>query len=332
MTGAVTERRMLVLSSEHLLVRVDPGHGAEVLDLVDLATGRQLLGRPPFSSALARSGNLSEDVWTESYRGGWQTVLPNAGNVCQVEGEFHGFHGRASADPWQVQTAGADYAEMSWEGHGLTVTKQIDVGEVVRVQYGIEATRARVPLVAIEHLSVGHELLQPRVEIDIAAREAYELDERTGPVAPPAACAHWPEVTLLDSGRERADCWPIEQPRSRLMVLTGVAEGWCAIRNPERDQGLALSWDRSMFANCWIWHENRVSEGAWRGQTETLVVEPASVPHTLGLARAIDEGQACWLEQGQRITPWIVVRPCQGAHPVIGVSSDGSVRTRDHEG
>ena len=41
---------MIVLQSNELLVRVDPAHGAEILDLVNPRTGTQYLGRPPFAS------------------------------------------------------------------------------------------------------------------------------------------------------------------------------------------------------------------------------------------------------------------------------------------
>src|SRR5919197_1000064 len=93
---------MLVVRSERVLARLAPGLWGEVLDLVDLTTGRQLLGRPPFSSAEPLAGDLTEEVWTERYRGGWQLVTPNAGNQCDVDGHYHGFHGRASNDPWDV--------------------------------------------------------------------------------------------------------------------------------------------------------------------------------------------------------------------------------------
>ena len=47
-----------------------------------------------------------------------------------------------------------------------------------------------------------------------------------------------------------------------------------------------------------IWHEVRTYGGIWREQAEILVIEPASVPHGLGLAEAIDRDQARWLEPG----------------------------------
>lgn len=318
---------MLVLRSDSLLVRVDPAHGAEILDLVELARGRQLLGRPPFSTAGPRPGDLPEEVWTESYRGGWQTVMPNAGNPCEVDGEEHGFHGRASNDPWEVVSCDSDTAVLSWSGHGLSVRKRVSVGEAVRVDYEIRATRAQAPLVALEHVSVGAELLDPSVELDFPAALVYELDEQTGPVTAPEGCASWPEATMQDGSRERVDGWGIGRSRGRLVVLNGLAAGWAAIRNPQRDQGLALSWDAAFYPHCWSWQENRATGGIWRSLTEILAVEPATVPHTLGLERALASGHARVVREGQVLTPWIIARPCPGARRITHVDPDGTVHT-----
>lgn len=318
---------MIVLNSDSLLVRLDPAHGAEILDLVELENGRQLLGRPPFSTAEPRPGDLSEDVWTQSYRGGWQTIMPNAGNACQVGGERHGFHGRASNDPWELVSCEPESAVLRWEGHGLRVHKHVSVGVAVRVDYEIESTRAEAPLVALEHLSVGTELLEPSVRLDFPAALTHELDERTGPVDPPDACARWPEATLLDGSRERVDGWEISQVRSRLIVLNGLAAGWAAIRNPRRDQGLVLAWDLDFFPHCWMWHENRTTAGVWRSLAELLVVEPASVPHSLGLERAIATGQHRLVREGEVLKPWIVARPCRGRTRVAHVDQDGRAYT-----
>ena len=104
---------MIVLQDDRLLVRLDPAHGGEILDLVDLTTGRQLLGRPPFGSYLPRPGDLDEETWTASYRGGWQLVTPSAGTPSTVAGTWHGFHGRASNDPWEVlESAGREAAAL----------------------------------------------------------------------------------------------------------------------------------------------------------------------------------------------------------------------------
>jgi hypothetical protein len=300
---------MIVLRSEELLVRLDPRHGGEILDFLDLRSGRQLLGRPPFGSTEPLSGDLDEETWTRAYRGGWQFLVPNAGNPCTVSNSHHGFHGRGSNDPWNVLEAGEASATLTWSGHGLDVERRLAVTEAeLAVTTVIGARRERVPFVTVEHVSLGLELLDPEVVIELPGGVAFELSESDGPPEPPAAATAWPEVLLLDGGRERADRWPLERDRSRLLCVADLPEGHAAIRNGARDAGIELSWDRELMPHMWMWHEVRSYGGPWRGQAEVLVVEPASVPHTLGLATAIEHAQARWLEPGESCSYRLVAR------------------------
>ena len=301
---------MIVLRSPELIVRLDPRHGGEILDLVELAGGRQLLGRPPFASDQPRGGDLDEETWTCSYRGGWQLVLPNAGAECLVGGERHGFHGRASNDPWEVVTAGERTAELRWRGHGLEVARRLSLeGGALEIAVEARGLENRVPLVAVEHASFGLELLEPEVEIELPAGLAYELSETKGPAAPPAGATRWPEVLLLDGSSERADRWPLERERSRFLVVTDLPEGRATVRNAARGTGLELTWDAEWLRHAWIWHEVRTYGGPWRQRAEILVVEPASVPHALGLAAAIENGQARWLDPGETVGYRLTARP-----------------------
>lgn len=301
---------MIVLRSDELLVRLDPLHGGELLDLVQLATGRQLLGRAPFATEPPRPGDLDEPVWTASYRGGWQLVTPNAGNVCEVNGARHGFHGRASNDPWTVIEVGPSAAVLVWEGHGIGIERRLSVEhDCLAVETTMRALRDRVPLVAVEHLSVGLELLEPEVEIELSGGIAYELSETEGPTTAPSGATVWPEVLLRDGSVERADRWPLEKERSRFLVVTDVPEGRAVLRNTGTGAALELTWDADWLRHVWIWHEVRTYGGIWREQAEILVIEPASVPHGLGLAEAIDHGQARWLEPGESATYRVTARP-----------------------
>jgi hypothetical protein len=316
---------VIVLRSDELMVRLDPEHGAEILDLIDLRTGRQLMGRPPFGSEPILGGDLDETRWTQSYRGGWQTVLPNAGNPCDNATGHHGFHGRASNDPWRVLEQGEQHARMRWEGHGLEVEKRVALEDgAVAVSYRITAP-AGASLVALEHLSVGLELLEPELRLELPAGHAYELSEHDGPTEPPADAPRYPTVRLLDGSSERADRLPITEPRSRLYVVAGLPAGWAVIANVARDQGLAMAWDVDWYRHCWVWHENRITGDAWRGAAEMLVVEPSTVPHSLGLATAEAAGQARVLAPGEVAEPWIVVRPVHGVGSVSSVGRDGRV-------
>jgi hypothetical protein len=289
----------VILRSKSLYARIDPRHGAEVIDLVDLRTGRQLLGRPPFASALPRPGDLEEDAWTASYRGGWQLLTPNAGAPCEVGERRHGFHGRASNDPWEVVEQAADRARLRWTGHGLVVHREIVLaGADVRVAVTYEA-EAPAPLVAVEHIALGIEVLDPDVVIELPAGRAVEMDEREGSAAAAPDAPRWPEVALMDGSTERADRWSLVRSRSRLVSVQDVPEGAATVRNGVSGAGVALAWDPVRLPHLWLWHEVRASGGPWRGCTELLVVEPASVPHHLGLAAAIAHDQATWVQPGR---------------------------------
>ena len=300
---------MVNLASESVAIRIDPRHGGEVIDLIDLRSGRQLLGRPPFASDQPVSGELDEATWTRSYRGGWQLLVPNAGNPCVVDGVAHGFHGRASTDRWEVVAVRPDAAELSWAGHGLRVERSFSLhGDSVSVRSSVVAERPTA-LVWVEHIGLGIELLDPSVEIELPGGLAYEVSEQSGPATPPADAPSWPEARLLDGTLERADRAMLSTPRSRLLIVANVPEGRVVVRNRDRRQGIEIRWDAEWLPHLWMWHEVRTSGGAWRALAETLVVEPSSVPHTLGLETARELGQAHLLEAGQRASTEIVVRP-----------------------
>ena len=301
---------MIVLRSRGVLVRVDPRHGAEILDLVDLKTGRQLLGRPPFASAEPVDGDLDEKAWTASYRGGWQVLIPNAGNACVVDGVRHGFHGRASSGQWETLELDESAATLTWSGHGLRVERRyaVEDGTLV-VTTEATALGRPVPLVPVEHASFGLELLELEVEIELPGGVAYELSEVDGPPLPPPNATEWPVVRLLDGSVERADRWPLERPRSRYLVVADLPEGRAAIRNTATGQGVELRWETELLRHVWIWHEARTYTGPWRQQAEILALEPASVPHGLGLAEAIRREQARWLEPGETCAWRVTARP-----------------------
>ncbi len=303
---------MIVLRDERVLVRLDPRHGGEVLDLVDLRTGRQLLGRPPFASQEPSVGPLEEPAWTAGYRGGWQVLVPNAGNVCEVDGARHSYHGSGSHEPWTVLAATAIEARLRWTGFGLAAERRLAVEDGALVaETEVRALDGPAPLVAVEHLSLGLELIDPEVTIELPGGRAYELHEQEGPAQPPADASEWPVVTLLDGGTERADGWPLGEPRSRYLVVTDLPAGRAAVRNAGTGQGVEVEWDADVLPHCWIWHEVRTYGGAWREAAEILAVEPASVPHGLGLATAIREGQALVATPHAPVRWRIAVRPLQ---------------------
>jgi hypothetical protein len=315
---------MIELRSPDLLVELDPDHGAEITELTDLRSGLALLGHPPFEPEPPCSGDLDELSWTARYRGGWQILAPNAGNSCDVGGVRHGFHGRASVDRWELISHETDRAVLRWLGHGLELTRVVSLtGDTVAVELSWTATTDAAPLIAVEHIVFGRTLLEPACEIAavadaVADAVAYELSETDGPLRPPPDLARWPALHRRDGRVEVSGERSLEQPRASLATVTGWSMGQADLTNRHAGVAIQLEWDAAKLGAVWLWEEVRASGGLWGTNTELLGFEPASVPHSLGLARAIAEGQAWWARPGEHDRYRLTLRVAHQARVAVG--------------
>jgi hypothetical protein len=299
--GAVAPFVVIVLRSVDLLARLDPGHGGEILDLIDLATGRQLLGRPPFASLPTTDPPLTEDAWTAGYRGGWQLLTPNAGSSCEVGGETHAFHGLASSARWDVLEARSMTATLRWSGHGIRVTRQVSVaGGSLAIETDWLALRDGVGFLAVEHIALGLEVFAPSGTIRLPGGTCFELSETEGPVVAPSGAPVWPDVLRLDGRLERSNALAVEEPDGCFLAVQSLPEGWYEVVNDLTGQGVRVVWDLDVLPHLWLWREIRATGGPWRNQAELLALEPASVPHSVGLARALAQRQGIVLAKGER--------------------------------
>jgi hypothetical protein len=303
------QRDVLVLRSESLLAIVDPRHGAEILDLIDVERGRHVLGHPGYSPIDPVPGDLDEDTWIRSYRGGWQLIAPNTGNACVVDGDRHGFQGSSSTEPWEVLDSGPSAASLAWSGHGLGFERRVEViGDRVEIEVSVRALDHPAPLALVEHVAFGISLLDPEVELVLPGGRTFEFSEETGPPLPPEDAGEWPVARMLDGSERRCDRWSSSEPDFVLVSVADLPEGRALLRNPERRTGVELTWDTELLPHLWIWHEERRTGELWRRATEMMALEPASTPHSLGLAEAIARNQAHWVIPGEPRTHRITLR------------------------
>ena len=281
---------------------------------MDLHTGRQLLGRPPFGSLEPAGGDLDEQSWSERWRGGWQTCFPNYGRECVAGGVRHGFHGRASNDPWTVADTGERAATLRWRGHGIRAEKRIVAGSSerggceLRVEMTLEAEEEGAPAVALEHVTLGLELIEPELALELPAGRASELDAELGPVRPPPNAPAWPAVALLGGGGERGDRWALRDERSRLFVVCDLPEGRARVANPGR---AARGWSSNGTSRgCRTWsssHEARGRRGCGAGRRSCCA--SSLLGSARGRARCGDRlGRRLGASPGEPISWWTTLR------------------------
>src|SRR5689334_10996512 len=113
----------LTLRSDRIQIDVDPGRGADILQITDLASGVGILASTPWRARAdsIRDGRMAPssieptDRWLEQYRGGWQTLCPNAGPPRRIADTEVGFHGEASVSAWRIEARDDASARLSLE-------------------------------------------------------------------------------------------------------------------------------------------------------------------------------------------------------------------------
>ena len=279
----------LRLSSGALHVELDPGRGCDVLSVVDARSGVDVLYSTPWRERAdaIRAGERaplssdSVDSWMEQYRGGWQTLCPNAGPPRDYNGTTLGFHGEASVVPWTVLRSDAASASLRVELFTVPlVIERTVVVEGSSVQLVDVLTNTSATPIVIDysnHPAFGGEFLGAACTVDTNA-SIFVTDPDFGGEELP-----WPSG--LDS---------LPGPGSssgRFGWLTGFpgegdAAAWASITNVELGLSVRLAWDPRRLPYAWWWQEFGASQGyPWFGKARVLAIEPAST-QTSGPARA----------------------------------------------
>ena len=279
----------LRLESDALRVVLDPGRGCDILSVVDARTGIDVLYSTPWRERAdaIRAGQQapissdSVDSWMEQYRGGWQTLCPNAGPPRGYNGATLGFHGEASVVPWTVLRADSASASLRVELFSvpLVIERTVAVeGSSLRL-VDVLTNTSTAPIVVdySNHPAFGGLFLDAPCTVDTNASTF---------------------VTDPDFGGERLP-WPSGLdslpgpglPSGRFGWLTGFdGEGdtaaWASVTNPDVDLSVRLSWDPRRLPYAWWWQEFNNTQGfPWFGRARVFAIEPASM-QTGGPARA----------------------------------------------
>lgn len=297
-----------------LLVKIDPARGAEIASVAwrgqEILDGWELLhgGAPD-----ATDFEPGQRTWLSSYRGGWQELLPNSGATAYIDGIHHPFHGAASLAQWIPQRLSTGRIEL-----GLTLdSPELELTKVISVD-------AATPRIVVEThvLNRGHR----SVQILWGHHPAFRLDCRTtidircvgrSTLWNFGACL---PAELCEDPLSSLEAVPAEG--SALVILTQVP-GWVGLRRAD-GVGIALSWDRTMFPNVWLWLDVATPAWPFLGRARLIAVEPQRSSTLDGVSVAVTQGEAITLVPGQSLRAAVCLSLFDAdGRAVVGVTEEG---------
>lgn len=285
---------LITLGDETIEIVVDPAHGADVLTLRHRASGVDVLFSTPWRThadgvvAGTRSPTTTDPIagYVERYRGGWNTLCPNAGEPRTVHGAPVGFHGEVVKAQWDVVQSTADSVQLRLTLFSVPVVInreiRVEDGGVVIADELSNLSDVPLDIDYVSHPAFGGRFIEGDVRIDTNAR-AFNADPATkgGPIDAGTTIA-WPGATAGVDLRDLPD-----EPRALFGWLSEFdGRPWAMVTN--RDLGLAarVTWDGTHLPYAWFWQELSGTEDfPWYRRARVVAVEPASTA-TSGLGRA----------------------------------------------
>ena len=315
---------LVTLKNASLEVRVNPQVGGAVTDIHHVATGLSVLGRTPWDAIDAPIDSYAardEPEWLTRYTGGWPLLFPNAGDACEVDGVFHGFHGEASIAPWQAEMEDGSLIlsrtfvslpavmrrTMTLSGETLTIREELHHSgtQPIDVMWG-------------HHPTFGSDLLAGPFEVTCGASEVRAEAQNDPPFNPlrPGVSGRWPSPLgkhgIVDLSHPKA-------PWASVAYLEDFASPWAAIRRMDNAIAVCLTWDGALYPTAWLWYElEATAEAPWGGDTRLIGIEPNTTACALGLGTAKARGaRLLRLTPGSKVKATIALHVFKPSGPVL---------------
>ncbi|WP_442576500.1 DUF4432 family protein [Microbacterium sp. F51-2R] len=270
------------ISSEALTATITPERGADIVQIVDLATGTPLLAESPTGLVRTPSATDSMSAWLRGYPGGWQLLVPNAGPEREHDGARQGYHGEASLAAWDVvaREPASCELEASLSTAPLRLRRRVAVtGDTLTVTDQIEnlspdAVETRI----VQHPAFGEPFLDDRSYLMTTAETIVTDADAPGSLAG-ADIIGRPE-TVVEPGPVRGSM-RLPGPgagASLFAALTGFATPEVTFCSPTRGLAVRLAWDATVLPHAWFWIEANATSGwPWFRRLYAIAVEPANV-------------------------------------------------------
>lgn len=313
MDGA--DRAPVVLANGTARVTIDPVHGAEITELSVLRLGIDIVASGPRGP---RTPSGDPDLaFIDGYHGGWQEVFPNGGAPSTWEGTRFGQHDEVWRRAWTVEHRTDTEVALTVETRLLPFRLRKEIRLVsgaarLEVREVVTATGdRRYPAMWGQHLAYSPPFLVPGTRL--ALPDGVAVRPHLEAINPPhrwfaPGPGRYPLLRGQDGGTVDLRQLPGPGAPSDIAYAGPFPDpAWYEVSRPDAVT-LRVEWDARTLPYLWLWYELGATAGApWYGTLVAIGLEPNSSWPTNGLAVAVANGSALWLDPGQALQSWYTV-------------------------
>jgi len=300
--------RCVVLENQVIRISVAADKGADIYEFLHKPTDTEFLLRTPLGvraqAPVLPTINLREGSFSDFYEGGWQELLPAAGDFpSECKGAQLGQHGEVALLPCSYHiiedsperiavTFSVDTTRTPFH---LDRTLIIEDGRILQIREKLRNKGDELmEFMWAHHPAFGWPFLEEGCQIELPPCEVVVLASELPPTSRLVEQkADWPRAKGKDGAVVDLSRMPGPESKAHdLAFLRGLAERRYSIKNPRSRWTFHLSWQSKIFPYLWYWQVTRGAFGyPWYGSTYNLALEPHSCLSPM-LQRAIEQGFA----------------------------------------
>jgi len=331
--------RTLVLENQQLRLVSLLDKGSDIIELVYKPLDVDVIFHAPTGyhkpGSFIGTSSRSEGAFMEYYGGGWQDILPFAGNepIKHRFGEW-GMHGETPLLPWDATIEKDSPLEVTAKltvnipRYPFHVEKWItldDNSTTVRIRERVVNTSNQtLEYCWLHHPTLGSPLIAPDTKVTVPAEKVViDKAEPWGRLKAETSYK-WPYVQ--DKSGRQVDLSVLPSDRivaDETVFLTDLKEPWYTVINEKLRLGFALRWDPTIFEHIWFWQSYRVPDHPWFGKAYCIALEPCTgYP---GAFEQLKRGTIKKLQGNGSIETHLTATLFGGSESVKSVSQDGTV-------
>jgi hypothetical protein len=338
-----TYKGMQIAYLENELIRVGVllDKGADIFEFTYKPCDLDMMWQSPIPmrSQFISTSALSEGTYHDYYYGGWQEILPSAGWSSEPYlGTYQGLHGEVSLLPFEAQIVEDDRdrvtlkTKVSLHRSPLSLERNMTLKTGQAVLF-IEETltnhsASEFAIMWGHHPALGEPFLDDSCVVQVPATTVEAMAFHPNGLWEPDIESKYPLAKNRRTGQLQ-DITKVLDRTSKsvdVLFLKELTDGWLAITNQRQQVGFGMAWDKELFKYVWMWQNyGGHNDYPWYGRAYTCAVEPFTSYPPQGIANAIKNGTALFMQPEQVIHTQLVAAAYQG-DGVKSIGIDGEIK------